>query len=272
MNYLLLALTMGLLGALSGTAVAASDPEADLKIYIDYYQKRFPDFKPEDYSMGMYKFDEGKLSQWQDIMEFPPYEMAIEEGETLFNKPFKNGKTYADCFEKGGIGIAHTYPRFDSKSGKVKPLLVALNECRKKNGEKPLPMLKGDLVLIETYMAETSRDKPIEITVPDDPRALAAYDEGKRHYFTRRGPRGFACFNCHWEAAGTRIRGNELSPARGQAANFPAYRSKWGAMGPLQRRYKGCMKNTGFKPFKEGSEAMNNLEYFHKRLSNGIPS
>ena len=81
-----------------------------------------------------------------------------------------------------------------------------------------------------------------------------------------------ACFNCHWESAGSRIRGNELSTAVGQGGNFPAYRSKWGAMGPIQRRFKGCMKNTGAKPLKEGSEGMNNLEYFHKRLSNGIPS
>jgi sulfur-oxidizing protein SoxA len=101
---------------------------------------------------------------------------------------------------------------------------------------------------------------------------LAAYEDGKRIYFTRRGPRGFACYNCHWEAAGSRIRGNELSPAVGQASNFPAYRSKWGAIGPIQRRYKGCMQNVGARPLKEGGEAMNNLEYFHRRLSNGLPS
>ena len=143
-------------------------------------------------------------------MSFPPYEIAIDKGEALFKTPFKNAKTYADCFEKGGIGIAHTYPRFDSKSGKIKTLSAAINDCRVKNNEKPLPYLKGKIASILVYMANTSRDKPITVKVPDEP---AAYEDGKRIYFTRRGPRAFACYHCHWEAAGSRIRGNELSTA-----------------------------------------------------------
>jgi hypothetical protein len=31
------------------------------------------------------------------------------------------------------------------------------------------------------------------------------------------------------------------------------------------------MRNVGAKPLKEGGEGMNNLEYFHTRMSNGIP-
>lgn len=273
----LFVLCAGLLGfPLSSLWAASQDgqptPEEDLKHFKEYFEKRFPNFSAEDYTRGMYNFNEDKRAQWEDIMEFPPYEMAIEEGQSLFETPFKDGKTYADCFENGGIGIAHTYPRFDPASGSVKTLGMAINECRVEHGAEPLSLLKGPLVYIAAYMAETSRGEPIAITVPDDPRALAAYAEGKRIYFTRRGPRAFACYHCHWEAAGARIRGNELSPARGQAANFPAYRSKWGEMGAIQRRYKGCMRNIGAKPLEEGSAEMANLEYFHKYLSNGIPS
>ncbi|TNG01487.1 MAG: sulfur oxidation c-type cytochrome SoxA [Gammaproteobacteria bacterium] len=271
-NTLLAAMSLMLLGGGITSVIAASDPEADLKTYKEYFKQKFPDYTAENWGLGMYNFNADKRSQWESIMEFPPYETVVEEGEALFNKPFKNGKTYASCLENGGIGISHTYPRFDAKSGKVRTLSMEINDCRKKNGEEPLKLLKGKLPTILAYMAETSRGKIIDIKVPDDPRALAAYEDGKRIYFTRRGPRGFACFNCHWETAGTRIRGNELSPARGQAGNFPSYRSKWGAMGPIQRRYKGCQKNVGAKPLKAGGEAMNNLEYFHRRLSNGLPS
>ncbi|MFZ0256159.1 MAG: sulfur oxidation c-type cytochrome SoxA [Gammaproteobacteria bacterium] len=249
----------------------AAGPTEDLKIYQAYFEQRFPEFTPEDYTQGMYNFNEDKRAQWEAIMEFPPYEMAVEEGQELFETPFKNGNSYASCFENGGIGIAQTYPRFDPERGKVMTLGMAINDCRVKNGEEPLDMVKGPLVYIEAYMAETSRGKPIDITVPDDPRALAAYEEGKRIYFTRHGPRAFACYHCHWEAAGGKIRGNELSPAIGQAANFPAYRSKWGEMGSIQRRFKGCMENIGAKPLKPGGEDMANLEYFHRRLSNAIP-
>ncbi len=250
---------------------AQASPAEDLARYQAYFAKKFPNLTPIALSNGMYNFNSDKQEQWEAIMEFPPYEIALEKGEKLFKMPFGNGKGYADCFENGGIGIAHTYPRFDSKTGKVKNLAGELNTCRRKNGEKPLNYLKGELVDILAYMANTSRGKPISVVVPDDPRALAAYEDGKRIYFTRRGPRAFACYHCHWEAAGSRIRGNELSPAVGQATHFPSYRSKWGGMGTIQRRYKGCMKNIGAKPLEIQSEAMNNLQYFHTFLSNGIP-
>ena len=250
---------------------AMADPQQDLKRYQNYFASKFPDLTQVDFSNGMYNFNTDKRQQWEEIMEFPPYEIAIDKGEELFNTPFENGKRYADCFENGGVAIAHTYPRFDKSSGKVKTLAGELNACRVKNAEKPLKYLKGDLVSILAYMANTSRGKPISISVPNNSRALAAYKDGKRIYFTRRGPRAFACYHCHWEAAGSRIRGNELSTAVGQATHFPTYRSKWGGMGSIQRRYKGCMKNIGAVPLKEQSEGMNNLEYFHTFLSNGIP-
>lgn len=251
--------------------IVYAGPQEDLAAYQKYFKNKFPNLSAVDLSNGMYNFNQDKRSQWEDIMSFPPYEIAIDDGETLFTTPFKNGKTYAGCFKNGGIGIAHTYPRFDKKSGKVKTLAAAVNDCRVKNGEKPLPYLKGKIASILAYMANTSRGKPISVKVPDESAALAAYEDGKRIYFTRRGPRAFACSSCHWEAAGSRIRGNELSTAVGQATHFPSYRSKWGGMGTIQRRYKGCMKNIGAKPLKQQTEAMNNLEYFHRFLSNGIP-
>jgi sulfur-oxidizing protein SoxA len=246
-------------------------PEDDLQRYREFFKERFPDKSLVDLSYGMYNFSEDKRSQYEDIMEFPPYEVAIDEGKDLFEKPFANGKTYADCLPNGGVGIAHRYPKFDEKTGKVQTLTALINQCRKENGEKSLNVLKGDMAKILAYMADTSRGNPITIDVPDDPRAIAAYEQGKKIYFTRRGPREFACYHCHWEASGLRIRGNELSPAVGQAANFPVYRSKWGGMGTIQRRYKGCMRNIGAVPLKEQTEAMNNLEYFHTFLSNGVP-
>lgn len=246
-------------------------PQEDLQKYQEFFKHRFPKLNLAELSYGMYLFNEDKRSQYEAIMEFPPYEVAVEEGQELFNKVFKNGKTYASCFPNGGIGIAQNFPKFDTKSGKVVTLEAAVNACREANGEKPLPYLKGKLAKIVAYMADTSRGKPINVKVPDDPRAIAAYNEGKKIYFTRRGPREFACYHCHWQASGLRIRGNELSPAVGQAANFPVYRSKWGEIGTIQRRYMGCMRNIGAVPFKAQSEAMNDLEYFHTFLSNGVP-
>src|SRR3569833_2247398 len=40
----------------------------------------------------------------------------------------------------------------------------------------------------------------------------------------------------------------------------------------LQKRYEGCQKNVKVaKPYKPGSKELNDLEYFHTYLSNGLP-
>ncbi len=248
-----------------------ASPEGDLQAYQRYFKNRLPNLSFEDMSNGMYNFSEDKRNQWLEIMEFPPYEMVLDEGKSILETPFANGKNYADCLDKGGIGIAHTYPRFDKKAGKVVTLIDAVNQCRTANGEKALKHNDSGMLALLSYLADTSRGKKIDVDVPNDPKALAAYEDGKRIYFTRRGTRDFGCYHCHWEASGMRIRGNELSPAIGQATHFPTYRSKWGSMGTIQRRYKGCMNNIGAVDIGIGSEAMNNLEYFHTYMSNGIP-
>ncbi len=59
-------------------------------------------------------------------MEFPPYELAVDQGKKLYETPFGNGNSYADRFENGGIGIVQRYPKFDPTDGKVMPLHVAI--------------------------------------------------------------------------------------------------------------------------------------------------
>src|SRR5665213_1451697 len=80
--------------------------------------------------------------QWVEKEEFPPYEFSLDMGKEMFAKPFKNGKSYADCFANGGIGVRQNYPYFDEKEGKVVTLELALNRCREANGEPPLSYVK----------------------------------------------------------------------------------------------------------------------------------
>ena len=51
-----------------------------------------------------------------DLEDFPPYEFDLEEGEALFNTPFADGGSYADCFENGGIAIRQNYPKWDREN------------------------------------------------------------------------------------------------------------------------------------------------------------
>lgn len=264
-----ISLTVGA-ALLAGAQLAQATPEQDKAAFQAYFAKRFPSVPFNDYVNGVYSLDKGSREQWEEIEEFPPYELDLSEGETLFNTPFKNGKSYADCFENGGIGIRQNYPYFDTKAGKVKTLEMEINECRKANGEKPYKWKRGKIASVSAYMASTSRGKTINIVIPDDPRALAAYEDGKRHYYAKRGQLNFSCANCHVNGAGQKVRADMLSPGLGHPSHFPVYRSKWGNLGTLHRRYAGCNKQVRAKPFKAQSTEYANLEYFHTFMSNGL--
>ena len=167
------ALTLGL----GDRAIAAggSDPAADARAFQKYFTGKFPGLKLEDFVNGPYSMNEDMHRQWVEKEEFPPYDFSLDRGKEMFSTPFKNGKSYADCFPNKGIGIRQDYPYFDQKEGKVITLELALNRCREANGEAPFSYVKDDMAALTAYMAFTSRGKPFDIKIPDDPRALEAY-------------------------------------------------------------------------------------------------
>lgn len=251
--------------------ISSASPEDDLKAFRGYFMERFPNVPLEEFANGVYAIDPASREQWEAIEEFPPYEIAIEEGEEIFNTPFKNGKTFASCFRNGGIGIKSDYPYFDTKSGKVKTIELEINECLEKNGEKPMKYKKGKIASVSAYMAYTTRGQVTDIKIPHDQRALDAYEKGKVFYYARRGQLNMACAHCHVDNAGNKIRADILSPALGHLSHFPVYRSKWGGLGTTHRRFGGCNKQVRAKPFKAQSDQYRNLEYFLTYMGNGIP-
>ncbi|MDQ2804497.1 MAG: sulfur oxidation c-type cytochrome SoxA, partial [Pseudomonadota bacterium] len=198
----IVALCLGAL--LTARAAERIDPEADRVAFQAYFKDRFPGVPLAEYANGPYAVNKEMRKQWEDIMQFPPYDFALDEGKQLFETPFANGKTYADCFPNKGIGIRQTYPEFDPTSGKIITLDLAINQCRAQNGEKPLPYQIGQIASIAAYMASTSRGKPFEIAIPNDPRALAAYEDGKKAFYKRGGQLNFSCASCHVQSAGDR--------------------------------------------------------------------
>ena len=247
-----------------------TSPAEDLKVYRDYFQKRFPGIPLQEFANGGYALDRIARDNWEAIEEFPPYEPMIEAGEEMFNKEFANGKSLATCFGGDPAQRKH-FPYWDAKRKMVVTLPLAINECLVSNGEKPLKYKKGKIADVLAYMSYESRGQKINVEVPDDPDALAAYNDGKNFYFARSGQLNFSCASCHFESAGMHIRTELLSPALGHSSGFPVYRSKWGDMGTLHRRYSGCNKQVRAAPFEAQGEEYRNLEYFMTYMSNGLP-
>jgi len=245
-----------------------TSPAEDLKTYQDYFFKRFPGVPLQEYANGVYAIDKVSRDSWEAIEEFPPYEPMIEEGEEMWNTPFANGKTYGSCFNDDPAQRKN-YPFWDSARKTVVTLPMAINECREANGEKPLKYNKGAITRLLSYMGYESRGQKTNVEIPND-EALAAYNKGKQVYFARRGQLNFSCASCHMQSAGQKARSDVLSPALGHTTGWPVYRSKWGELGTLHRRFGGCMKQMRAKAYKTQGEELRNLEYFLTHMSNGI--
>ncbi|MFO7543545.1 MAG: sulfur oxidation c-type cytochrome SoxA [Thiobacillus sp.] len=258
------------LGIALGAVTTHASPEADRQELIKHYTDKYPNVKVDDYVYGALAFDEDSKSQYDSIMEFPPYESVIDKGRKMWETPFKNGKTYADCLPNGGKQIAGNYPMFDETKGKVVTLMHAINDCRTANGEEAYKYKDANtLGVLTAYMRTLSDGMLMNIKV-EGPKAMAAYQAGKKTFYTRKGQLNFACASCHVQNAGTRLRSEMISPVVGHAVHWPVFRGGE-RLTMLQNRYEGCFKQVRQVPPEPGSEIMNNLEYFHSSLSNGLP-
>ncbi len=249
---------------------AQATPDDDLKAFRSYFTKKFPNVQVNDFGNGVYAIDAASREQWEAFEEFPSYEISIDNGEEKFNKKFANGKSYASCFPNYKKGIKQNYPYFDTGSGQVVTMEGAINKCRTDNGEKALKLKKGEITEIGAYITFLSRGQETNVKVPNDAKAIAAYNRGKQHFYAKRGQLNMACADCHYYYSGSKIRADVLSPALGQTTGFPVYRNKWAGMGTLHRRYGGCNKQVRAKPFPAQSDEYKALEYFHTYMSNGL--
>lgn len=264
---LFVALLCGL-ASFPAAAATAADPEADRLALREYYAARFPQVALDAHKDGVYAIDSGAREQWLEMEEFPPYEIAVDEGAELFAAPFANGLGYGDCFGDGAV--KGQYPYFDEQRGQVITLELAINDCRAANNEPPLDYGGEEINRLVAYMAYASRGQLIAVDAPASPAASAAYEAGKQFYTTRRGQLNFACSSCHIQLVGNRLRAERLSASLGHVTHWPVYRFKWEEIGSLHKRFAECNAQVGAEPFAEQSTEYRNLEYFLSYLSNGL--
>ena len=247
----------------------ASTPAEDTEAFQNYYKKVLPEVKFEDFQNGVYALDADSRSQWEEIEEFPPYEIALENGRDLWKKPFKNGKTFASCFGEDISGTRAKYPYHDEAKDTIVTLEGDINKCLTDNGEKPYKWKKGNIAAVSSYIAYAGRGGKIDVH-PKTEKAIAWYDKGKKFFYAKRGQLNMACADCHVYNVNRKVRSELLSPALGHPSHWPVFRTKWGEMGTIHRRYGGCNNNIGAKSLPAQGDDYKALEYFQAVMSNGI--
>jgi len=270
MNKLIIAITVFAVSLTPFTMAQASTPAEDREAFKGFFKKHLGDsVKMEDLKDGVYALDSGAREQWEEIEEFPPYEIALDKGADLWAKKFTNGKSFADCFGEDTSKIRVKYPYHDEKADDIVTLEGDINKCLSDNGEKPYKWKKGNIAALSAYIAFAGRGQSIT-TEPGTEKAKAWYAKGKNFFYAKRGQLNMACADCHVYNSNRMIRGDLLSAGLGHPTHFPVFRSKWGSLGTLHRRYGGCNKQVRAKPFKAQSKEYKALEYFQAVMSNGM--
>lgn len=257
-----------------------------LRAILQFYRKQVPQVRGDAFVQGSLNFNVGAAEYnrfWsqrlRDDFDMPQeYEELMAKGRELWEIPFANGKTMADCFAKGGKGAAAEYPRVDAASGKVRTFEWALNQCRIRNGASPLDYrdmpTMGALSVVARKLSDGARIKVRVRSAVEQ----AAFARGKAIFYQRLGAFEQACAHCHIQLVGKFARTEAFSPAVGHAAHFPVFRANAETgdlrVVTLQKRYEGCFSSI-YVPsetlLRPGSDGANDLEYFHTYLSNGLP-
>ena len=249
---------------------AWSNPEEDRQLFLATFAGNIPDVPISQYIYGSMMLSEDALNQYESIMDFPPFQEMVDQGKKVWETPFKNGQTFANCFGNKGTNVAGTFPYYDTTHEQVVTFEMALNFCLERNGETRMSYVDPETMgALSAYARSLSDGMLMQIEVPNA-QALTKYELGKSLYFKRIGQYNLACASCHLTHGGRYFRDELLSPTIGQAVHFPVFRGGE-RLYTLQMRYQRCMEAVGAVAFESGSETLNNLEFFHSYLSNGLP-
>lgn len=247
---------------------AHASPESDLKDFQGYFKKKFPNVKFEEFSNGLYALPgaEDRRAEWQGLMDFPPFELELSKGKKFWDK-----NDLKSCFKNDGKNIAQGFPYWDAKKKKVITLEGAINDClASKKMDKIKDVKKGLMAEVAAYMKSLSAGQKVNLDL-SDPGMQAIYEKGKKFYWAKRGQLNFSCADCHVKNAGKFVGGNILSAGLGHGTGFPAYRSKWGGLGTLHRRYGGCNKQVRAKDLKAQGPEYTALEVYETYMATGLP-
>lgn len=264
---LLYVVCFGSFAAFIPAGAASLTPEQERQALLQTLQQRFPLVTPSAYVTGSAAFGDAPEPSQIDPNR---YAEIMAKGKSLWERRFRNGRSLASCFPNGGRRVAATYPQFDSRTRHVITFETAINQCLRLHGEREIDISDSDTGgALTAYARSLADDQRTNIRVKT-PLAQAKFEAGRALFLSRMGQQNQACASCHIQYAGSIMRDRPLPAAIGQTAQWPRIDHQ-GRVKTLQMQYQRCMQRIGVSPLQLGSEELNNLEYFHTFLSNGLP-
>lgn len=199
--------------------------------------------------------------------------LTVEEGQELFVKPGKNGKSCATCHENYGekldVKRLATYPVYSETLKKPVTLRKQIHTCwTERLGNAPMKKYNDKrAIAIETFVRHLARGEPVNVDV--DGPLKPFFEAGRDFYHRRAGQLDMACIHCHLYYPGRKLRAQTLS--QGQSNGYPTYRLANTRVNGLHERFRQCQHLFRAKALKAGSEEYTNLEIYVNSLGNGLP-
>lgn len=199
-----------------------------------------------------------------------PAMVAVDTGLSIWETPEGDaGKSCKDChgdIAEGMDGVRAMMPKI-AENGDLWTLENYVNNCRTTRMEaEPWKWEAPEMLAMTAAIGLQSRGQPVNVAI--DGPAAEWWERGQQIYYTRVGQLDMSCANCHEDNYGNYIRADHLS--QGQINGFPTYRLKWGGLGSIHRRFKGCMKNIRATPYKPGGDEFKALELYVASRGNGL--
>ena len=247
----------GLLCASAALAAVAEDGEWG-KYAVDGRRSGYTYAAPETRAMQDDEFDN-------------PGSIWLAKGEELWHTvDGTNGKSCASCHDDAATsmrGVGARYPVVDQR-GQLVNVERRINQCRVGAlGAKAWDAESEALLAMTTFIKHQSLDMPVSPVI--DGAAATFFAKGREIYQTRRGQLDLACIHCHELNHGNMLRAQRLS--EGMSNGFPAYRLKWQALGSLQRRMSGCMRDVRAAPYPQDADEYVELELYLAWRARGLP-
>ena len=254
---------------LSASGAEPATPEQQRQTLIQALQKQLPGSNANDWVLGAE--NPATIVQAIPLTADNATNSAdiLAIGKKAWDRKFRNGKSLATCFPNAGKRVAATYPQFDTKTRQVVTVDMALNRCLALHGEPEIELTNtavlGPLV---AYFKSLSDGQRLNVRVASV-QAREKFDAGHELFRRRIGQQDYACASCHVLNAGKTLGQQGLSATVGQAATWPRIQPG-GQVLRLQMQFQRCMQRSGAEPFALGSEELNNLEFYHAFMSNGL--
>lgn len=230
-----------------------------------------------------------RMNDWKDLQRDPvhrdippryfgdnldetrnPAVIFADAGLELWEETGSKGKSCATChgddLDKAMHGVATRYPHYVEKYKRVVSLEDMLSAHGSEAAGLELPLESNENVFLAARIKMASNGMTRDIDL-DTPQHRAAIERGRKTFYKRIGQRNHACSDCHsMERAGHKwLGGRYIGRATvndGLTSSYPAWRTSFGEVWSLRKRFQWCMLPHGANNLSADAEEYADLELY----------